>query len=106
MVIVAFVVTCGAELGYALIPQEFVVYVGLGPMLATSTPTTTSLKSTANHAITNQQARKPKAKERVFKTTKVKDQYGNTIYKDPPLTRRKEALVRTHEISCLLPLFS
>jgi len=51
-----------------------------GLIRATSIPTSTSLRSTANHAIYEYTSKKRKG-NKVFKTTKVKDQYGRTVYK-------------------------
>ena len=87
----AFIVTCCAEPGYALIlPEELVVSVGHPvPILATSTPITISQKFTANHAITRSTSKKTKGK-RVFKTTKVKDQYGHTVYKKTTSHKKKK----------------
>src|SRR6266516_3387464 len=71
-----------------------------GPIRATSTPTTTSLKSTANHAITNTQARREKA-------TRCSDYKGEEpiwshgLQKDHLSQKEKEEIVRTHEISFL-----
>ena len=61
----------------------------IGRIRATSTPTTTSLKSTANHAITNTTSKKRKG-NKVFKTTKVKNQYGHTVYKKTTSHKKKK----------------
>ena len=54
-----FVVGCG-ELSHASIFSDgFAVYVGDRPIRVISIPTSTNLKSTGNHAITHQQARRP-----------------------------------------------
>jgi hypothetical protein len=81
MVIVAFIVTCSAERGYALIPSdELVVYVGTRSYPGDFDPYYNQPKIYRQPRYYESTSKKTKGK-RVFKTTKVKDQYGHTVYK-------------------------
>ena len=81
MVIVAFIVTCGAELGYALIPSdELVVYVGARSYPSDFDPYYNQPKIYRQPRYYESTSKKRKG-NKVFKTTKVKNQYGHTVYK-------------------------
>ena len=81
IVIVAFLVTGFAELSHALIlPGELVVYVGDRPYPSDFDPYYNQLKISRQPRYYESTSKKTKGK-RVFKTTKVKDQYGHTVYK-------------------------
>lgn len=77
----AFLVTGFAELGHALIlPGELVVYVGDRPYPSDFDPYYNQPKIYRQPRYYESTSKKTKGK-RVFKTTKVKDQYGHTVYK-------------------------
>ena len=80
-VIMAFLVTGGAEVSHALIfPGEFVVYVGERPYPSDFDPYYDQPKIYRQPRYYTSTSKKTKGK-RVFKTTKVKNQYGHTVYK-------------------------
>jgi hypothetical protein len=90
MVIVAFIVICCAELGYALIPpDELVVYVGTRSYPGDFDPFYNQPKIYRQPRYYESTSKKTKGK-RVFKTTKVKDQYGNTVYKKTTSHKKKK----------------
>jgi hypothetical protein len=90
MVIVAFIVTCCAELGYALnLPDELVVYVGARSDPGDFDPYYNQPKIYRQPRYYEPTSKKTKGK-RVFKTTKVKDQYGNTVYKKTTSHKKKK----------------
>jgi len=77
----AFLVTGFAELSHALIlPSELVVYVGDRPYPSDFDPYYNQPKIYRQPRYYESTSKKTKGK-RVFKTTKVKDQYGHTVYK-------------------------
>ena len=77
----AFLVTSFAELSHALIlPGEVVVYVGDRPYPSDFDPYYNQPKIYRQPRYYESTNKKTKGK-RVFKTTKVKDQYGHTVYK-------------------------
>jgi hypothetical protein len=77
----AFLVTDFAELSHALIlPGELVVYVGDRPYPSDFDPYYNQPKIYRQPRYYESTSKKTKGK-RVFKTTKVKDQYGHTVYK-------------------------
>ena len=81
MVIVAFIVTCGAEPSYGLVlSDEIVVSVGTRPYPGDFDPYYNQPKIYRHPRYYESTSKKTKGK-RVFKTTKVKDQYGHTVYK-------------------------
>ena len=81
IVIIAFLVTGFAELSHALIlPGELVVYVGDRPYPSDFDPYYNQPKIYRQPRYYESTSKKTKGK-RVFKTTKVKDQYGHTVYK-------------------------
>jgi hypothetical protein len=80
-VIMAFLVAAGAEVSHALLlPGEFVVYVGERPYPSDFDPYYNQPKIYRQPRYYESTSKKTKGK-RVFKTTKVKDQYGRTVYK-------------------------
>jgi hypothetical protein len=90
MVIVAFLVTGFAELSHALIlPDELVVYVGNRPYPSDFDPYYNQPKIYRQPRYYESTSKKTKGK-RVFKTTKVKDQYGNTVYKKTTSHKKKK----------------
>ena len=90
MVIVAFIITCCTEPGFALIPpDEFVVYVGDRPYPSDFDPYYNQPKTYRQPRYYTSTSKKTKGK-RVFKTTKVKDQYGNTVYKKTTSHKKKK----------------
>jgi hypothetical protein len=91
MVIMAFLVTGFAEPGHALIlPDELVVYVGSNrPYPSDFDPYYNQPKIYRQPRYYESTSKKTKGK-RVFKTTKVKDQYGNTVYKKTTSHKKKK----------------
>jgi hypothetical protein len=90
IVIVAFLVTCCAELSHALLlPDELVVYVGNRPYPGDFDPYYNQPKIYRQPRYYESTSKKTKGK-RVFKTTKVKDQYGNTVYKKTTSHKKKK----------------
>jgi hypothetical protein len=81
IIIVAFLLTGSTELGHALILSEgLVVYVGDRPYPGDFDPYYNQPKIYRQPRYYTSTSKKTKGKK-VFKTTKVKDQYGHTIYK-------------------------
>ena len=77
----AFLVTVFAEPSHALIlPGELVVYVGDRPDPSDFDPYYNQPKIYRQPRYYESTSKKTKGK-RLFKTTKVKDQYGHTVYK-------------------------
>ena len=77
----AFLVTGFSELSHALIlPSELVLYVGDRPYPSDFDPYYNQPKIYRQPRYYESTSKKTKGK-RVFKTTKVKDQYGHTVYK-------------------------
>ena len=90
MVIVAFIVTCCAEPGYALIlSDELVVSVGTRSYPSDFDPYYNQPKIYRQPRYYESTSKKTKGK-RVFKTTKVKDQYGHTVYKKTTSHKKKK----------------
>ena len=86
----AFIVICGPKLSYALIPSdEFVVYVGTRSSPSDFDPYYNQPKIYRQPRYYESTSKKTKGK-RVFKTTKVKDQYGNTVYKKTTSHKKKK----------------
>jgi hypothetical protein len=80
-VIMAFLVAGWAEVSHALfVPGEFVVYVGERPYPSDFDPYYNQPKIYRQPRYYTSTSKKTKGK-RVFKTTKVKNQYGHTVYK-------------------------
>ena len=81
IVIVAFLVTACAELSHASpFPGELVVYVGDRPYPSDFDPYYNQLKIYRQPRYYESTSKKRKG-NKVFKTTKVKDQNGHTVYK-------------------------
>jgi hypothetical protein len=77
----AFLTTGFAEISHALIlPGELVVYVGDRPYPSDFDPYYNQPKIYRQPPYFESTSKKTKGK-RVFKTAKVKDQYGQTVYK-------------------------
>jgi hypothetical protein len=90
LVIIAFLVTGFAEVSHALIlPGELVVYVGDRPYPSDFDPYYNQPKIYRQPRYYESTSKKTKGK-RVFKTTKVKDQYGNTVYKKTTSHKKKK----------------
>jgi hypothetical protein len=86
----AFLVTGCAELSHALVlPDELVVYVGNRSYPSDFDPYYNQLKIYRQPRYYESTSKKTKGK-RVFKTTKVKDQYGNTVYKKTTSHKKKK----------------
>jgi hypothetical protein len=90
MVIMAFLVTGRSELSHALLlPDELVVYVGNRSYPSDFDPYYNQPKIYRQPRYYESTSKKTKGK-RVFKTTKVKDQYGNTVYKKTTSHKKKK----------------
>jgi hypothetical protein len=90
MVIMAFLGTGCAELGDVLLaPDEPVVYVGDRPSPTDFDPYYNQLKIHRQPLYYESTSKKTKG-NRVFKTTKVKDEYGNTVYKSTTSHKKKK----------------
>ena len=89
MTIVAFLVTGCAELGDVLLaPDEPVVYVEDHPYPGSFDPYFNEPKIYRQPRYYESISKKTKG-NKVFKTTKVKDQYGNTVYKNTTSHKKK-----------------
>ena len=90
MVIVAFIVTCCAEPGYALnLSDDLVVSVGTRSYPSDFDPYYNQPKIYRQPRYYESTSKKTKGKK-VFKTTKVKDQYGHTVYKKTTSHKKKK----------------
>jgi hypothetical protein len=90
MAIMAFLVAGGAEVSHALLlPGEFVVYVGDRPYPSDFDPYYNQPKIYRQPRYYESTSKKTKGKK-VFKTTKVKDQYGHTVYKKTTSHKKKK----------------
>jgi hypothetical protein len=90
IVIVAFLVTCCAEASHALVVvEEFVVYVGDRPYPSDFDPYYNQSKFYRQPRYYQSTSKKTKG-NKVFKTTKVKDQYGHTVYKKTTSHKKKK----------------
>jgi len=90
MVIMAFLVAGCPEVSHALfLPGDFVVYVGDRPYPSDFDPYYNQPKIYRQPRYYTSTSKKNKGK-RVFKTTKVKDQYGRTVYKKTTSHKRKK----------------
>jgi hypothetical protein len=86
----AFLTTGCAELGDVLLaPDEPVVYVGDRPFPSDFDPYFNEPKIYRQPRYYESTSKKTKG-NRVFKTTKVKDEYGNTVYKNTTSQKRKK----------------
>ena len=89
-VIVALVITCSGERSYALnLSDDFVVYVGSRSFPSDFDPYYNQPKIYRQPRYYESTSKKTKGK-RVFKTTKVKDQYGHTVYKKTTSYKKKK----------------
>jgi len=87
----AFLVTGFAELGHALIlPGELVVYVGDRPYPSDFDPYYNQPKIYRQPRYYYESTSKKTKGNRVFKTTKVKDEYGHTVYKNTTSHKKKK----------------
>ena len=90
MVIIAFLVTCFPKLSHALrLPDELVVYVGNRSYPSDFDPYYNQPKIYRQPRYYESTSKKTKGK-RLFKTTKVKDQYGHTVYKKTTSHKKKK----------------
>ena len=81
IVIMAFLVTAGPEVSHALVLSNgFVVYVGDRPYPSDFDPYYNQPKIYRQPRYYEYTSKKRKG-NKVFKTTKVKNQYGHTVYK-------------------------
>jgi hypothetical protein len=87
---VAFLVTGFTKLSHGLtLSNGFVVYVGDRPYPSDFDPYYNQPKIYRQPRYYESTSKKTKGK-RVFKTTKVKDQYGNTVYKKTTSHKKKK----------------
>ena len=90
VVIVAFIVTCCAEPGYGLVlSDEIVVSVGTRSYPSDFDPYYNQPKIYRQPRYYEYTSKKRKG-NKVFKTTKVKDQYGHTVYKKTTSHKKKK----------------
>jgi len=90
MVIIAFLVAGFAEPSHALLlPGELTVYVGDRPYPSDFDPYYNQPKIYRQPRYYTSTSKKNKNK-RVFKTTKVKDQHGRTVYKKTTSHKKKK----------------
>ena len=89
-VIIAFLVTACAEVSHALVfPGDLVVYVGDRPDPGDFDPYFNQPKFYRQPRYYESTSKKTKGK-RVFKTTTVKDEYGQTVYKNTTSHKKKK----------------
>jgi hypothetical protein len=89
IVVAAFLATGCAELGDVLLaPDEPVVYVQDYPYPSAFDPYYNQPKIYRQPRYYTSTSKKTKG-NKVFKTTKVKDQYGNTVYKKTTSKKKK-----------------
>jgi hypothetical protein len=90
ILIVAFVVAGFAEISYAVrFSDGFVVYVGDRPYPSDFDPYYNQPKIYRQPRYYEYTSKKRKG-NKVFKTTKVKDQYGRTVYKKTTSNKKKK----------------
>jgi hypothetical protein len=89
MVIMAFLVTGCAELVDALLAPDPIVYVDNRPYPTVFDPYYNQPKIYRQPRYYESTSKKTKGK-RVFKTTTVKDEYGNTVYKHTTSHQKKK----------------
>ena len=90
IVILAFLVTVCAEVSHALVlPGELVVYVGDRPYPSDFDPYYNQPKIYRQPRYYEYTSKKRKG-NKVFKTTKVKNQYGRTVYKKTTSHKKKK----------------
>jgi len=91
MVIMAFLVTGCTELGDVLLaPDEPVVYVEDHPFPSVFESYYKEAKIYPQPRYYYESTSKKTKGNRVFKTTKVKDQYGKTVYKNTTSHKKKK----------------
>lgn len=90
VVITAVLVAATADVSHALLlPGELVVYVGDRPYPSDFDPYYNQPKIYRQPRYYESTSKKRKG-NKVFKTTKVKDQYGRTVYKKTTKVKRKK----------------
>jgi hypothetical protein len=90
IVVMAFLVTACAEVSHALTFSEgFAVYVGDRPYPSDFDPYFNQPKIYRQPRYYTSTSKKTKG-NKIFKTTKVKDQYGNTVYKNTTRKKKKK----------------
>jgi hypothetical protein len=89
MVIMAFLVTGCAELVDALLAPDPIVYVDDRPYPTAFDPYYNQPKIYRQPRYYESTSKKTKG-NRVFKTTRVKDEYGNTVYKHTTSHKKKK----------------
>jgi hypothetical protein len=90
IVIIAFLAAGCAEVSRALLlPGELVVYVGDRPYPSDFDPYYNQPKTYRQPRYYTSTSKKYKGKK-VFKTTKVKNQYGHTVYKKTTSHKKKK----------------
>jgi len=90
MVIMAFLVAGSAEVSHALLlPGELAVYVGDRPYPSDFDPYYNQPKIYRQPRYYEYTSKKRKG-NKVFKATKVKDQYGRTVYKKSSSHKKKK----------------
>jgi len=90
IVIVAFLATACAEVSHALVLGDgFVVYVGDRPYPSDFDPYFNQPKIYRQPRYYEYTSKKRKG-DKVFKTTKVKNQYGRTVYKKTTSHKKKK----------------
>jgi hypothetical protein len=90
IVIIASLVAGSAEVSHALLlPGELVVYVGDRPYPSDFDPYYNQPKTYRQPRYYTSTSKKYKGKK-VFKTTKVKNQYGHTVYKKTTSHKKKK----------------
>jgi hypothetical protein len=86
----SFLIAGCAEIGHAFpFSDDFVVYVGNRPYPSDFDPYYNEAKIYRQPRYYTSTSKKNKGK-RVFKTTKVKDQYGRTVYKKTTSQKKKK----------------
>ncbi|HEY2681039.1 MAG TPA: hypothetical protein VGI59_06920 [Candidatus Udaeobacter sp.] len=90
VVIMTFIIAGCAEVSRALVlPGELVVYVGDRPYPSDFDPYYNQPKAYRQPRYYTSTSKKYKGKK-VFRTTKVKDQYGRTVYKKTSSHKKKK----------------
>ena len=90
VLIIAFLVACCAEIGHAaFFPDGFVVYVSDRPYPSDFDPYFNQPKIYRQPRYYEYTSKKRKG-NKMFKTTKVKDQHGRTVYKKTTSNKKKK----------------
>ena len=90
IVLVTFLATACAEVSHALVFGDLVVYVGDRPYPSDFDPYYNQPKIYRQPLYYYETTSKKRKGNRVFKTTKVKDQYGHTVYKKTTSHKKKK----------------